>query len=259
MIADDEVQAEAPQGAIGDAPNWQAVAADAAGLANAIRSSQIPPTGRPVGPTEHHLRMTATRLLRTLAGPPELSAHPGVAIESWLNKATRGELVDHIMHAGEDARDAAARLREVIRERETALSREEAAFELARQYAQRAGIDVSREDALAYVSDYWERRGRHERDWQLLEGQRWEALRLARDLEDCHGDFEHEDAKVKVSASELALRVAKILGSVCSAQGMTKRKPGDLAFERPTAPGGEQLALVAAGTPTTDETGHGRG
>lgn len=78
----------------------------------------------------------------------------------------------------------AAKIRELIRERDHEKSQAEAAYDLAEQYARRAGVDITRDDTLKYVEQYWQQRGNFERDWTALESFRWEVWQLVVQLDE---------------------------------------------------------------------------
>lgn len=141
---------------------------------------------------------------------------------------------------------------ELSRERAQADADREAALDLAAQYAERAGVSVERDEILRYVAQYWQSRGQLEKQWHLLEVQRWDTLCLVRDLE-------------KVASGRLRLRgvdsaegvarvVAGELTKLHSAAG-PKRRSTDL-FARPDAPGmPDAVAHVEAAQPAASDVG----
>lgn len=123
----------------------------------------------------------------------------------------------------------AGRIRTLTRERDAASSAREAALDLAEQYARKAGVDVERDAVLRYVGEYWDQRAQHDASWTRLEGQRWEVLRIAREL----GELVAGKRTTDLDAVGLAAHVAKSLNAVATAQ--QPRRAVEM-FARPLAP-----------------------
>lgn len=133
--------------------------------------------------------------------------------------------------------EQAVRIRELIRERDHEKGQAEAAYDLAERYARQAGVDVTRDDTLKYVEQYWRQRGNFERDWCALESMRWEVWQLLLQIED--GLQAGETAPVDaLSGRVMAERVAQWLSTLFKERlnlaSKVKRRP-DL-FSRPEPP-----------------------
>ena len=137
---------------------------------------------------------------------------------------------DIAMSQAETLNEQARRIRELIRERDSAKSDREAALDMAEQYARRAGVDVSREDLLRGVADYWRHRRDRESWVSKLETFHWDVLTTVREIEDGISQ-----GLVGEEVSGLAQRIADRLRSV-NPLARTSRPKGPL-FDRPVAPG----------------------
>jgi hypothetical protein len=120
---------------------------------------------------------------------------------------------------------------ELRKERDLAYAERDAAYDLAAQYATRAGVDFTHDKALVYVAAYWEQRGRFERTWKALEHARWDTLAVAWELRELAMGKRWTD----LDMLSFAAAVSDELTAINSAQGGRKRTV-DL-FKRPEAPG----------------------
>lgn len=124
----------------------------------------------------------------------------------------------------------AGRIRELIRERDAAKSDREAALDMAEQYARMAGVDVSREDLIRGVADYWRHRRDRESWVSQLETFHWDVLATVREIEDGISQ-----GLVGGEASGLVQRIVNRLRAV-NPLARASRPKGPL-FDRPVAPG----------------------
>ena len=108
-----------------------------------------------------------------LAGPP--GVHPG----SLLNDL--GQCSRTAQHQAETLRSQAERIRELIRERDSALARAELATLTAAEYAERAGVSTAEQDALLeyerrLLTQYDRRNHALETSWAGVLALRWEMV-----------------------------------------------------------------------------------
>lgn len=137
---------------------------------------------------------------------------------------------DIAMSQAETLNEQARRIRELIRERDAARSDREAALDMAEQYARKAGVDISREDLIRGVEDYWRHRRDRESWVSKLETFHWDVLATVREIEDGISQ-----GLVGEEASGLAQRIAHRLRAANPLE-RTSRPKGPL-FARPVAPG----------------------
>lgn len=137
---------------------------------------------------------------------------------------------DIAMSQAETLNEQARRIRELIRERDAARSDREAALDMAEQYARKAGVDISREDLIRGVEDYWRHRRDRESWVSKLETFHWDVLATVREIEDGISQ-----GLVGEEASGLAQRIAHRLRAA-NPLSRTSRPKGPL-FDRPVAPG----------------------
>lgn len=137
---------------------------------------------------------------------------------------------DIAMSQAETLNEQARRIRELIRERDAAKSDREAALDMAEQYARKAGVDVSREDLIRGIEDYWRHRGDRESWVSKIEAFHWGVFATVREIEDGISQ-----GLVGEEASGLAQRIADRLRAV-NPLSRTSRPKGPL-FARPVAPG----------------------
>lgn len=137
-------------------------------------------------------------------------------------------------HQAETIAEQADTIRALIAERDAAKDAAEGAYDLAEQYARRAGVDLTRQAALRYVAEYWRLRGDFERSWHRLELFHWDVLALELRLQ----RHEFPDGW---SACQLADAVGAAIGEA-NPVGSARRQVSEWA--RPAAP--EQMSLDGA-------------
>lgn len=150
---------------------------------------------------------------------------------SFLATATREQLVAHILNREAEAKRAAERHREVLRERDRARDDRQAALDLAEQYARKAGIDVEQDDLLRGITTYWEVFARGDKAVQLAEAQRWDVQVFAKKLV----DWVAEGRLAHLTGDQVAVKVGERIGELFSAQGRATGRSREL-FARPAAP-----------------------
>lgn len=141
--------------------------------------------------------------------------------------------------AAEIARQA-QRNRDLIGERDKAKDAREAALVLAGEFARRAGADPSKDDVMKWADQWWKQIGRIDGDRSHMQGQRWEAQRVAEQLLDLAAGKRVTDLDKLALAKAVGLRLSAVL----TAQN-NPAKAGEL-FALPSLPVGQPSLFEAA-------------
>lgn len=120
----------------------------------------------------------------------------------------------------------------VVRERDAAKADVEAAYDLAEQYAVKAGISIGPDDVLRYVREYWTLRGQFEASWHKYQLFHWDILCLDLQLERLR--------PAEWTVERLVAQVRRHIAAVNPVGGVREKVE---AWARPAAP--EQLSLEA--------------
>lgn len=125
------------------------------------------------------------------------------------------------LHQADELKRRAEANRVLIRERDKAKDDRAAALVLVGEYARLAGIDPGADDVGRWTDQWWEQIGRIDADRLRLDGQRWEALKVAHQL----GDLVAGKRVTDLDTVGLAKAVASRLSAVLSAQGRPSKAP----------------------------------
>jgi hypothetical protein len=155
----------------------------------------------------------------------------------WQGRHAR--LLETAERQATTAREQAERIRELIGDRDKAQSQTEAAYDLAAQYARKAGHDIDRDDVLRYIEQYWAMRSGFEKRTTELETFHWDVHLIATELTQGMQAGRAGD----VSGAELAAKIVARIKAISPYGG--RQKAAEL-FPRPTPPAAQTLLEEAS-------------